>query len=55
MGPARRKTLLRHFGSVKRIREAEVEAVAAVAGIGPKLAAEIHAALNHEGARNPAP
>ena len=46
VGPARRKTLLRHFGSVKRIREAGVEEVAAVSGIGPKLAAEILSVLN---------
>lgn len=45
VGPARRKTLLRHFGSVKRIREASVADIAAVEGIGEKLAAQISAAL----------
>ena len=49
VGPARRKTLLRHFGSVKRIREASVSDIAAVEGIGEKLAAQISAALSsHE-------
>ena len=45
LGPARRTTLLRHFGSVRRLRAASVEEIAAVPGIGPKLAATISAAL----------
>ncbi|HXG40698.1 MAG TPA: excinuclease ABC subunit UvrC [Candidatus Limnocylindrales bacterium] len=45
VGPKRRQALLRTFGSVKRIREAPVEQIAAVPGIGPKLAGEIKAAL----------
>ncbi|MCZ6636542.1 MAG: excinuclease ABC subunit UvrC [bacterium] len=46
VGPSRRKTLLKHFGSVKRIREAAVDEIADVEGIGPKLAVGIHSALN---------
>ena len=46
VGPSRRKTLLKYFGSVKRIREAAVDKIADVEGIGPKLAVEIHSALN---------
>ncbi len=38
LGEAKRKALLKHFGSVKRIREAEREDLEAVPGIGPKLA-----------------
>lgn len=38
VGPSRRVALLKHFGSVKRIREAEVEEVAKVEGVGLKLA-----------------
>ena len=45
IGPARRRALLRHFGSVKRIRASSVEDVAAVEGIGPKLAEQIQEAL----------
>jgi excinuclease ABC subunit C len=45
IGPKRRAALLRTFGSLKRVREAPLEQIAAVPGIGPKLAAEIKAAL----------
>jgi excinuclease ABC subunit C len=45
VGPKRRAALLRVFGSAKRIREAPVEQVAAVPGIGPGLAAKIKAGL----------
>ena len=45
VGPARRRALLRHFGSVRAIRAASVEALASVAGIGPALAAQIAAHL----------
>ena len=38
VGPSRRVSLLKHFGSVKRIREAGVEEVAEVEGVGLKLA-----------------
>jgi excinuclease UvrABC nuclease subunit len=33
------------FGSIKRVREAPVEQIAAVPGIGPALASKIKAAL----------
>jgi excinuclease ABC subunit C len=45
VGPARRRALLRTFGSAKRVREAPLEQVAAVPGIGPVLAARIKAHL----------
>ncbi len=41
VGPARRRALLRTFGSAKRVRDAPLEQVAAVPGIGPVLAARI--------------
>lgn len=47
LGPARRKALLKHFGSVKRVREAEVEEIAKVPGIGPMIAQEISKALRN--------
>ena len=54
LGEARRKALLRHFGSVKHIREASMEQIREVPGIGAALAATIHATL-HDPATQPAP
>jgi excinuclease ABC subunit C len=51
LGAVRRKALLAHFGSVKRLREASVEQVREVPGIGATLAATIHLALHHPGAQ----
>ena len=45
VGPKRRRALLRVFGSTKRVREAPLEQIAAVPGIGPALAARIKAGL----------
>jgi len=45
LGPPRRRTLLKHFGSVRKLSAASVEEIAAVPGIGPRLAATISAAL----------
>jgi excinuclease ABC subunit C len=45
VGPKRRAALLRVFGSTKRVREAPLEQVAAVPGIGASLAAKIKAGL----------
>lgn len=41
IGPVRRRALLRHFGSLRRIREATVEQLALVKGVNMELAAEI--------------
>lgn len=38
LGPQRRTDLVKHFGSVKKLKEASVEEIAAVKGFGPKLA-----------------
>ena len=45
VGPKRRAALLRVFGSAKRVREAPVEQIAAVPGIGIALAGKIKAGL----------
>jgi len=45
LGPARRKALLKQFGSVRKLTAASVEEIAAVPGIGPRLAATISAVL----------
>jgi excinuclease ABC subunit C len=49
VGPARRKALLSALGSAKGVARASVEELSAVPGIGPSLAASIHAALHPEG------
>jgi excinuclease ABC subunit C len=46
LGEVRRKALLRHFGSVKRVREATVDQIREVPGIGPALAVTIQVALH---------
>jgi excinuclease ABC subunit C len=48
LGPARRATLLRHFGSVRRIAAATPEELALVPGIGPHLAGAVLATLRPE-------
>jgi excinuclease ABC subunit C len=45
VGPKRRRALLRVFGSARRVREAPVEQIAAVPGIGRRLAEQIKAGL----------
>lgn len=45
IGPKRKSALLQHFGSVARLRRAAVKDMAAVPGIGMRLAREIAAAL----------
>jgi excinuclease ABC subunit C len=42
LGPARVRELLRHFGSVTRLRAASVDELAQVKGIGPATARAIH-------------
>ncbi len=46
LGKARATALRRHFGSVRAMREASVAQIQQVPGIGPSLAASIHAALH---------
>ena len=48
LGPARRATLLRHFGSVRRIAAATPAELAGLRGIGPQLADAVLAALRPE-------
>jgi excinuclease ABC subunit C len=45
LGETRRKAVLRHFGSVKRLRAATVEEIAEVPGVGRRTAEAVHAAL----------
>lgn len=45
VGPKRRKQLIRHFGSLRAVKEATVEDIAAVDGISTALAEQIKAQL----------
>ncbi|GAB4275618.1 MAG: excinuclease ABC subunit UvrC [Coriobacteriia bacterium] len=45
VGPKRKKALLKHFGSVRRLRDADAEEIAAVPGVPPDLAEDIVAFL----------
>lgn len=45
VGPTRKKSLLKAFGSVKKLKEADVDEIAKVEGIGPKLAEIIKSQL----------
>jgi excinuclease ABC subunit C len=49
IGPARKKALLRRFGSVRRIREASLEEVAATPGVGRVAAERLKSHLAREG------
>jgi excinuclease ABC subunit C len=54
LGDTRRKALLRHFGSVKKLRAATPDEVARVPGIGAKTAEAIVVALHQGGPAEPA-
>ncbi len=47
LGEVRRKTLLKHFGSLKKLRSAGLDELGRVPGIGPATAAAIHDAVRH--------
>jgi len=50
LGETRRKALLAHFGSIKRLRQADVAAIVEIPGIGPRTAEAIVVALARSGA-----
>ncbi len=49
LGEVRRKTLMKHFGSLRKLRAASVEEIAQVPGIGPRTAASIKEAVAANG------
>jgi excinuclease ABC subunit C len=49
LGPARRATLLRQFGSVRKLSAATVQEIAAVQGLGQRTAEAVYAALHGNG------
>jgi excinuclease ABC subunit C len=46
LGEVRRRVLLRHFGSLKRLRAASAADIAELPGFGPRSAASIVAVLS---------
>ncbi|GAB3442623.1 excinuclease ABC subunit UvrC [Actinophytocola sediminis] len=48
LGQSRKAALLKHFGSLKRLRQASVEDISGVPGIGTHTAALVHSALAQE-------
>ena len=49
VGPARRRALLRHFGSAERVLAATAEELEGVPGVPPKTARRIYAQLHKAG------
>ncbi len=49
LGEVRRRTLVKHFGSLKKLRSAEVGEIAQVPGIGPRTAEAIKDAVERAG------
>jgi excinuclease ABC subunit C len=47
LGPARKAALLKHFGSLRKVREATPEQIAQVEGFGPRLAEVVTVALHN--------
>ncbi|MFH1700289.1 MAG: excinuclease ABC subunit UvrC [Candidatus Zixiibacteriota bacterium] len=48
VGPSRRKMLLKHFGSVKRVKMASIEEITALKNISAELAQNIYNYFHHE-------
>ena len=46
LGPQRRADLVKHFGSVKKLKEASIEDISAVKGFGKKLAESVYEQLH---------
>ncbi len=55
LGETRRAALLEHFGSVRRLREASIDEIIEVPGVGRRTAQAVLAALAPAGTQDPAP
>ncbi len=53
VGPTRKRALLRAFGSVRKMRAATVDEIAAVQGVGPEVAADVAGFLAELGSSRP--
>ncbi|GAA1297915.1 excinuclease ABC subunit UvrC [Saccharothrix xinjiangensis] len=49
LGQTRKTALLKHFGSLKRLREASIEEISVVPGVGRRTAEAVHATLSASG------
>jgi excinuclease ABC subunit C len=54
VGPARKKALLKRFGSLAKVQRATAEEIAETPGVGPELARAVHEALHGLAARESA-
>ena len=55
IGATRQRLLLRHFGSLRKIRDASVDDLAAVTGVGRKAAEAVRSYFDARPAEEPAP
>jgi excinuclease ABC subunit C len=49
IGTEKKKQLLKHMGSLKRVKSATLEDLLEVQGIGPEIARQIHTFFNNTG------
>ncbi|MFD7659438.1 excinuclease ABC subunit UvrC [Actinosynnema sp. NPDC059797] len=49
LGQTRKTALLKHFGSLKKLREASIEEISVVPGVGRRTAEAVHATLSASG------
>jgi excinuclease ABC subunit C len=49
LGQARRTALIKHFGSVKKLKQASMDEISAVPGVGRRTAEAVRTALTGEG------
>ena len=52
LGDARKTALIKHFGSLKRLREASIDEISGVPGVGRRTAEAVLAALSGKGEGN---
>ena len=48
LGSVKREALIKHFGSLAKVRRASVEELQQVSGVGPALAQKVHDHLNQK-------
>lgn len=53
LGQSRKAALLKHFGSLKKLREASVDEISGVPGVGRRTAEAVHATLGAAGGGGP--
>ncbi|ONI90252.1 excinuclease ABC subunit C [Saccharothrix sp. ALI-22-I] len=53
LGQTRKAALLKHFGSLKKLREASIEEISVVPGVGRRTAEAVHATLGAAGTEGP--